>query len=155
MEQVVIEAIEPSLVRLDVAPPTSQRELFTAMVDQLVDTGRVSDARAFLDALYERESLGSTYMGNLIALPHGKSAVVTQPTIVFWRLAEPMTYESQDESGPVTRVAMLAVPEGAESEHLRVLATLARFLMNDDSIAALDAATSPGDVVAAIASYAG
>lgn len=154
MTSTVAAAIIPELVALDAPAPADRDALFRQMAHRLLDTGRIGDLAAFVEALEHRESLGSTYMGNGLALPHGKSATVTQPSVVFWRLAEPMTYVSADESGPVTRAVMLAVPEGGEQEHVRALATLARMLMDDESIAGLDAATEPQDVVDVVRRFA-
>ncbi len=150
----IASAIEPDLVALDVPAPASRAELFLGMSRQLLRTGRISDIDAFLAALEERELLGSTYMGNDLALPHGRSHVVDRPSIVLWQLAAPMTYESAGESGPVTRVVMLAVPDGGDQDHLRALALLARMLMNDEALAALDAASSPEQVVEAVVGFA-
>jgi mannitol/fructose-specific phosphotransferase system IIA component (Ntr-type) len=150
----ISSAIEPSLVTLHVPAPASRAELFLAMSRQLLATDRISDIDAFLEALEEREQLGSTYMGNDLALPHGRSPVVTRPSIVFWQLSEPMTYESSGESGPVTRVVMLAVPDGGAQDHLRALALLARMLVNDEALAALDTAASPEQVVEIVVGFA-
>jgi mannitol/fructose-specific phosphotransferase system IIA component (Ntr-type) len=154
MSTTVTDAIAPELVALDVVPPADRDALFDGMIAQLSAAGRIGDPVAFREALEERESLGSTYMGNDLALPHGRSATVTRPSIVFWRLASAMTYASQDEEGPVTKAVMLAVPEGSDAEHLRALALLARMLMHDESVAALDAATRPEQVVAVVAAFA-
>lgn len=150
----VAEVIIPELVALDVPPPSDRDALFDAMVARLSEAGRIGDPSAFRAALEEREALGSTYMGDELALPHGRSATVVCPSVVFWRLRSPMTYTSQDETGPVTRVVMLAVPAGSEGEHLRTLALFARLLMHDESVAALDAASSPQDVVEVVARFA-
>lgn len=135
------------LVTLDAPAPASKDELFTRMVAQLRAVGRVSDEAAFREALEEREAIGSTYMGDAIAIPHGKSATVGHPSVCVWRLATPLPYESHGESGPVTRVFMLAMPDSAGDEHLRTLAAVARLLAHDDVRLALDRATDPGTVV--------
>jgi len=155
MQQATIgSAITPELVSLDVSPPTDRAELFAGMTAQLLAAGRIGDPEQFRLALDERETLGSTYMGDGLALPHGRSATVTEPSIVYWRLAAPMTYESAGESGPVTRAVMLAVPEGADDDHLRALALLARMLLDEPSVAALDTATRPDEVVDVVVRFA-
>lgn len=152
--QTMAAAITTDLVALDVEPPASKEELFRGMSACLVRSGRVRDAEAFLAALEERESLGSTFMGDGLALPHGKGATVTQASIVIWRLRSPMTYTSYDETGPVDRIVMLAVPDGGEGEHLQAVALLARLLMDDDAVAGLGAARDPHDVVDIVVQFA-
>ena len=65
-----------------------------------------------------------------------------------------MTYESCGESGQVHRIVMLAVPEGGDHVHLDALAPLARMLMDEESVAALEAATSAQEVVDVMVSFA-
>lgn len=154
MTSTVTLAIAPELVALDVPAPADRDELLRRMSEQLLATGRIGDIAMFRAALDEREALGSTYMGDGLALPHGRSSTVTQPSIVYWRLASPMVYESSGESGPVTRAVMLAVPEDGDEDHLRVLALLARMLMDEESQQALDAAQRPQDVVDTVVRFA-
>ncbi len=154
MTSTVASAIAPELVTLDVPAPADQDELFRQMSEQLLAAGRIGDITMFRAALDEREALGSTYMGDGLALPHGRSSTVTRASIVYWRFVSPMPYESCGERGPVTRAVMLAVPEGGDEDHLRALALLARMLTDEESVAALDAAEQPQDVVDTVIRFA-
>ncbi|QZN86438.1 PTS sugar transporter subunit IIA [Cellulomonas sp. C5510] len=147
-------AIGEDLVRLDVPAPASKAELFRAMAQTLAADGRIDDVDDFLAALEEREQLGPTYMGDGLALPHGRGATVRRPSVAFWRLAEPLTYTSCGETGEVRRVFMLAVPEGGATEHLQALALLARLLMDDDAVHALDVARTPAEAVDVVVAFA-
>ncbi|HEY0187816.1 MAG TPA: PTS sugar transporter subunit IIA [Cellulomonas sp.] len=152
--QTMARAIGEELVRLDMVPPGSKAELFRAMADDLAADGRIGDVEEFLAALEERERLGPTYMGDGLALPHGRSATVRRPSVVFWRLRAPLAYTSCGETGEVRRVFMLAVPDGADTEHLQALALLARLLMDDDAVHALDAARTPVEAVDIVVAFA-
>lgn len=148
------EAMPLAFVELDITPPQSKGALFEHMTGLLVRGERVEDRTAFLDALEHRESLGSTFMGDGLAIPHGQSETVARPSIAYVRLARPMAYESAGEAGDVHHVFMLAVPAGGENDHLAALAFLARGLMDDGIRAALESAAEPIDVVDAFEALA-
>ena len=77
-------------------------------------------AREIYDVVLQRERLGSTGVGNGIAIPHGKIARVTQIFGVFARLERPIDFEAQD-SAPVDLIFLLIAPESAGADHLKSL----------------------------------
>jgi PTS system nitrogen regulatory IIA component len=79
------------------------------------------------EAIESREALGSTGLGNGIAIPHGKLAGLGGVTAVFARLETPVDFDSVDDQ-PVDIVMMLLAPLGAGADHLRALALVARML---------------------------
>jgi nitrogen PTS system EIIA component len=89
--------------------------------------------RAIFDILMQREKLGSTAIGNGIAIPHGKMATLTRLFGLFARLDRPIDFEALDNQ-PVDLVFLLLAPEGAGADHLKALARIAR-LLRDPSIA--------------------
>ena len=69
-------------VLLDVEPFTDKETMFETLAAKFEAAGIVTDAKQYIKALEQRETLGSTYMGNMIALPHGKcDAVLLQHRI--------------------------------------------------------------------------
>ena len=95
--------------------------------------------------------MGPTYMGNMIAIPHGKCKEVLTPGIGFCRCREPFIYESGGESGEVKYIFVLAISENQENDyHLRVLATLAGFLAHDEFLALLEKAESYDELIKGI-----
>jgi nitrogen PTS system EIIA component len=82
------------------------------------------------EALNDRESLGSTGLGNGIAVPHGKVAGLKGVVAVFMKLETPVDFESVDDR-PVDLVMMLLAPMGAGADHLKALARVARILRTD------------------------
>lgn len=83
--------------------------------------------RLIFDVLLERERLGTTGVGNGIAIPHGKLAEVKQMFGLFARLENPVDFEAIDEQ-PVDLIFLLLAPEGAGADHLKALARVSRLL---------------------------
>ena len=89
------------------------------------------DSQQILKALLEREKLGTTGVGQGVALPHAKFADVQELFAVFARLENPIDFDSVDDR-PVDLIFLLIAPEGAGAEHLRALARISRLLRNAD-----------------------
>lgn len=89
--------------------------------------------RDIFDTVLQRERLGSTGVGNGIAIPHGKLAGVKQITGVFARLETPVDFEALDDQ-PVDLVFLLLAPEGAGADHLKALSRIARVLRDSDTV---------------------
>ena len=86
--------------------------------------------RAIFDVLMERERLGTTGVGNGIAIPHGKLATVERLYGLFARLETPVDFQSIDEQ-PVDLVFLLLAPETAGADHLKALARVSRLLRDE------------------------
>ncbi len=89
--------------------------------------------RAILEILLQREKLGSTAVGNGVAIPHGKLPKLGRLFGLFARLARPVDFEALDGQ-PVDLVFLLLAPEQAGADHLKALARVAR-LLRDPEIA--------------------
>lgn len=89
--------------------------------------------RAILEILLQREKLGSTAVGNGVAIPHGKLPKLGKLFGLFARLDTPIDFEALDGQ-PVDLVFLLLAPEGAGADHLKALARVAR-LLRDPAIA--------------------
>jgi PTS system nitrogen regulatory IIA component len=87
--------------------------------------------RAIFEILLQREKLGSTGVGNGIAIPHGKLARLNKLFGLFARLERPVDFEALDGQ-PVDLVFLLLAPEGAGADHLKALARVARILRDPD-----------------------
>jgi PTS system nitrogen regulatory IIA component len=90
--------------------------------------------REIFDTVLRREKLGSTGVGNGIAIPHGKIRGVRRITGVFARLEQPVDFDSLDDQ-PVDLVFLLLAPEGAGADHLKALSRIARVLRDGDTVA--------------------
>jgi NAD+ synthase (glutamine-hydrolysing) len=88
--------------------------------------------------LIQRERLGSTGIGNGIAIPHGRVVGLDHVVGVFARLDEPIEFEAIDDK-PVDLIFVLLAPEGSGADHLKALARVARLLRGSDTAAKLRA----------------
>src|ERR1700759_2987994 len=84
-------------------------------------------AREIFDALLQRERLGSTGVGDGIAIPHGKMAKCGRIFGIFARLERPIDFEALDGM-PVDLLFLLIAPENAGADHLKALALITRVL---------------------------
>jgi len=80
-----------------------------------------------LEGLLERERLGSTGVGNGIAIPHAKLTGIDRLYGIFARLEQPVDFDSIDDM-PVDLICLLIAPEGAGADHLKALARVSRLL---------------------------
>ena len=87
-------------------------------------------------------------MPGQVAIPHCRSAAVTEPTLAFARLSRPVDFGGPD--GDAELVFLIAAPEGGGKAHLKILSKLARALVRGDFREHLRAATTPEEVVAAV-----
>jgi nitrogen PTS system EIIA component len=94
--------------------------------------------REIFDAVLQRERLGSTGVGNGIAIPHCKLPKARRIFGVFARLERPVDYDAQD-GAPVDLIYMLVAPETAGADHLKALASIARVLRDPSLTARLRA----------------
>jgi PTS system nitrogen regulatory IIA component len=106
-----------------------KRELLEILSRKSAELAGV-DAGAVFDALISREELGSTGLGNGIAIPHGKFAGLGRVVAVFARLVDPIDFDSVDDQ-PVDLAMMLLAPMGAGADHLKALARVARLLRTE------------------------
>jgi nitrogen PTS system EIIA component len=84
------------------------------------------------DNLFARERLGSTGLGEGVAIPHGRIKGLKQPLAAFVRLAEPIPFESPDGQ-PVGLLIFLLVPEQATQQHLEILSEIAQLLSDREA----------------------
>lgn len=83
--------------------------------------------RAIFDVLIERERLGSTGVGNGIAIPHGKLSALPKLYGLFARMDGPIDFDAIDGQ-PVDLIFLLLAPESAGADHLKALARVSRLL---------------------------
>ncbi len=105
-------------------------------------------ARAVIfDSLFAREKLGSTGLGQGIAIPHGRIKGLKHAAGAFLRLANPVPFDSPD-GRPVNLLFVLLVPEQATEEHLQILSELAQGFSDRAFREKLQAAPDSAAVVA-------
>lgn len=99
------------------------------------------------DSLFAREKLGSTGLGQGIAIPHGRIKGLKQAAGAFMRLTTPVPFESPD-GRPVNLLFVLLVPEQATDQHLQILSELAQRFADRAFRESLLTAPDPAAVVA-------
>lgn len=105
------------------------------------------DPREVYEAVQERERLGSTGVGEGVAIPHARIESLTRPVGGFARLLEPADFEAIDER-PADLIFMLLAPTDAGADHLRALARAARVFRQERIRAALRQAQTEEAVLA-------
>jgi PTS system nitrogen regulatory IIA component len=108
------------------------------------------DPEAMLHALLERENLGSTGIGDGIAIPHGKLAGMEEMTIAFGRSRKGIDFDAMDGK-PVHIFFLLMAPENSAGHHLKALAKISRMLKDGIFRRGLLKAESHDDLVRIIA----
>ena len=103
------------------------------------------NADTIFEAINSREMLGSTGLGNGIAIPHGKITGLNGVTAVFARLATPIDFGSVDDE-PVDLVMMLLAPLGSGADHLKALALVARILRTESVVERLRSLEDPAAI---------
>lgn len=91
--------------------------------------GRVRDENELVRVIEEREALGSTGIGDGVAIPHGKLPFVGEMIVAFGRSRQGVDFQSMDNK-PASLFFLLVTPEDNPGEHLRTLARISRVVKN-------------------------
>lgn len=126
----IAEFLQPQAVLPQLRAAT-KKQLLTELSDAS-GAALDMDPRRIFETLLQREKLGSTGLGQGIAIPHGKMAGLTRVHGLFARLVTPVDFEAVDDQ-PVDLVFMLLAPEKAGADHLKALACISR-LMRDAAL---------------------
>lgn len=102
----------------------SKKRLLETLAALLADGDSMLSSTAVFDRLLERERLGSTGLGQGIALPHARVSGIRAPIGAFVQLRGPVAFDAIDDR-PVDLAFGLLVPEATDEQHLQLLATLA------------------------------
>jgi PTS system nitrogen regulatory IIA component len=109
---------------------SSKRQALHAVAEAAATALGLDEGRA-LEALLEREALGSTGLGSGVAVPHARMKGLDRVCAVFVRLDTPVAYESVDDR-PVDLLFALFAPLNAGAEHLRALAAVSRAMRSPE-----------------------
>jgi len=135
--------ITPELVALDLV--AADRDAATrALIDLMVAAGRVTDADGFHADVRAREAQMATGMPGGIGLPHARSEHVTVPSLAVGRVPGGVDFGAPD--GPATLVFLIAAPAGGDTDHLKILAALARRLVHESFRSSILQAPGAGEV---------
>ena len=118
----IAQLLPESNILLDVEA-TSKKRLFEQVGALFEDRAQIARSTVF-DSLFAREKLGSTGLGQGIAIPHGRIKGLDHALAAFLRPRQPIPFDAPDGK-PVGQVFVLLVPEHATEEHLQLLSELA------------------------------
>jgi PTS system nitrogen regulatory IIA component len=101
---------------------------------------------AIFESLFAREKLGSTALGQGVAIPHGRIKNLKEAVGAFVRVKHPIPFDAPDGK-PVSLIFVLLVPANATDVHLQILSELAQFFSDKPLREALCVATSPDEIL--------
>ena len=116
----------------------------------LKDKGMISNKETLQSALMEREALGSTGIGENVAIPHAKISAIDQIITVFGRSIKGIEFDSLDKK-PVHFIYLVLAPMNSSGQHLKVLARISRLLKNKSLRESIIRATEANQIYAIIA----
>jgi len=125
MDFLISDAIEPEM------KSTTKPEAIEELVALLKRSGAIADTGPVAEAILKREELGTTGIGEGIAVPHGKSDAVSKLVAAFGRSGKGVDFNSID-SQPVQLFFLLIAPKDSAGPHLMALARISRLLKNRD-----------------------
>lgn len=135
------------LVALDADLGDTKAAVIESLARLAATAGRADAAGLTRDTL-EREGKAATGLPGGFAIPHCRSAAVTDSSLVFARLAKPVDFGAKD--GPADLVFLIAAAEGGDADHLKLLTQLARALVKKEFLASLRSASSQEEIVALV-----
>jgi PTS system nitrogen regulatory IIA component len=140
MDFLVAGAIEPDM------KSTKKSEAIEELVALLKKSGAIAEAGPIAEAILKREELGTTAIGEGIAIPHGKSAAVDKLVAAFGRSEKGIDFDSIDNQ-PVQLLFLLVAPKDSAGPHLMALARISRLLKNRDFRRGLMVAKDKADIL--------
>ncbi len=124
---------------------TEKRELLDEMVTDLSSKVEGLNREQLLEALLERERLGSTGIGYGVAIPHGKIKGLNGIKVSFGRSKKGVDFHAMDNM-PVHLFFLIVAPENSTSVHLKILSSIARILRNEEFRGKLMKASTRRDI---------
>ena len=125
------DLLEPGAV-MPALRANSKKQLLQLLAERAASLTGLPEREIF-DTILQRERLGSTGVGNGIAIPHGKLPRVEKIVGVFARLAQPVDFDALDDQ-PVDLVFLLLAPESAGADHLKALSQIAHLLRDPKTV---------------------
>ena len=123
------ELLDPNSFLL-IQNPTSKKMVFDHVCNKAFEKYNI-DKNLLLNNLIRREKIGSTTIGNGIAIPHVQNDQIIKPSCIIAILSDGLDFDALDNN-PVDLIVFLILPEASKSENLQILAQVSRLLRNTD-----------------------
>jgi fructose-specific phosphotransferase system IIA component len=141
----ISDILDESMIRTKM-PGDSKHQIIDHMIEIISTSDKVRDKDKVRTAIYDREKIMSTGVGNGFAIPHGKTDAVTDVVAAFAVTERPINYESLDEQ-PVRLVFLLVGRDSMVGPHIKLLSRISRLMNKEDFRKKLLAADSPKAVM--------
>jgi PTS system fructose-specific IIC component len=139
------DLITPDLVVLDADLGSDKSAVVRRLAELVAAAGRATSADGLHTDAMAREAQAPTGLPGGLAIPHCRSAAVTEASLAFARLNPKVDFGAPD--GPADIVFLIAAPAEGDADHLTLLTALARALVRPDFVASLRSASSPEEIV--------
>src|SRR3954453_12059275 len=139
------DLITPDLVALDADLGSDKATVVRRLAGLVAGAGRATGADGLADDALAREAQAATGLPGGIAIPHCRSAAVTEASLAFARLTPGVDFGAPD--GPADVVFLIAAPAHGDADHLTLLTALARALVRPEFVASLRSASSAEEIV--------
>jgi PTS system nitrogen regulatory IIA component len=141
----ISDLLSPERICCDVQS-SSKKRLLELISEELARDSDELSKREIFESLCARERLGSTGLGNGVAIPHGRIKGSSHVQATFIRLKKPVPFDSVD-SVPVDLLFCLAVPEDCGEDHLKLLAQVAELFSDSEVLEGLREAETPVQIL--------
>src|SRR5713101_7655799 len=141
----ISDILEEKLVATNL-PGKSKEEIINSMVDLVGQSSKVADKEKVRGAIFEREKIMSTGVGNGFAIPHGKTDAVSDIVAAFGITAEPINYQALDEK-PVRLVFLLVGKDNLVGPHIKLLSRISRLMSKEEFRNKLLGLQTPKEVI--------
>jgi len=141
----ISDLLSPERICCDVQS-SSKKRLLELISEELARDSEELSKREIFESLCARERLGSTGLGNGVAIPHGRIKGSSHVQATFIRLKKPVPFDSVD-SEPVDLLFCLAVPEDCGEDHLKLLAQVAELFSDSEVLEGLREAETPVQIL--------
>ena len=141
----ISKLMNENLVVLDLQG-NDKMSVIEELVNVLDKEGRLLDKDAYFKDVLKREEVASTAVEMGVAIPHGKSSGVKEPSLAFGRCKNGIDFDSMD-GNKTDLVFLIAVPENSDDTHIRILTKFARKLMHDEFRDGLRNAVNPAEII--------
>jgi fructose-specific phosphotransferase system IIA component len=141
----ISDILDESVVRVNLKGK-SKDEIINQMIAIVNNSSKILDIEKVRDAIFEREKIMSTGVGNGFAIPHGKTDAVLDIVAAFAITDEPIDYESLDEQ-PVRLIFLLVGKDSMVGPHIKLLSRISRLMNKEEFRTKLLDATSSKQVI--------
>ncbi|MBT8071677.1 MAG: PTS transporter subunit EIIA [Xanthomonadales bacterium] len=123
----------------------SKKRLLQLIATTLAKKNKELNSREIFESFCDRENLGSTALGNGVAIPHGRISGTDEVEALFLQLVQPLSYET-DDGQPVDLIFALVVPQDYTEDHAKLLSSTAERFSDVDFLEQLRSAEDANEI---------